>query len=36
MPEVGFELTILVFEREKVVHALDSPATVIGIIQIFA
>jgi hypothetical protein len=30
MPRVGFELTTLVFERAKTVHALDRPATVIG------
>jgi hypothetical protein len=30
MPQVGFELTILVFEREKTVHALDRVVTVIG------
>jgi hypothetical protein len=29
MPEVGFELTIPVFERAKTVHALDCAATVI-------
>jgi hypothetical protein len=28
---VGFETTILVFERAKTVHALDRAATVIGI-----
>jgi hypothetical protein len=30
MPEVGFEPTIPVFERAKIVHALDCEATVIG------
>jgi hypothetical protein len=30
MPRVGFELTILVFEWAKTVHALDRAATVIG------
>jgi hypothetical protein len=30
MPQVGFELTIPVFERVKIVHALDHTATVIG------
>jgi hypothetical protein len=30
MPRVGFEPTILEFEREKKVHILDSRATVIG------
>jgi hypothetical protein len=30
MPQVGFELTIPVFERVKTVHALDRAATVIG------
>jgi hypothetical protein len=29
MPEVGFEPTIQVFERENTVHALDRAATVI-------
>jgi hypothetical protein len=29
MPQVGFEHTTPVFEREKTVHALDSEATVI-------
>jgi hypothetical protein len=29
MPQVGFEPTIPVFERTKIVHALDRPATVI-------
>jgi hypothetical protein len=31
MPWVGFELTIPVFERAKMVHALDRAATVIGV-----
>jgi hypothetical protein len=30
MPEVWFEPTIPVFEREKTIHALDRAATVIG------
>jgi hypothetical protein len=30
MPQVGFETTIPVFEREKTVHALDCTATVVG------
>jgi hypothetical protein len=30
MPRMGFEPTILVFEREKTVHALDRAAPVIG------
>jgi hypothetical protein len=30
MPRVGFEPTILAFERTKTVHALDSVVTVIG------
>jgi hypothetical protein len=30
MPQVGFEPTIPVFEREKTVHALDRAASVIG------
>jgi hypothetical protein len=31
MSRVGFEPTIPVFERAKMVHAVDSAATVIGI-----
>jgi hypothetical protein len=31
MPRVGFEHTIAVFERTKTVHALNRPATVIGL-----
>jgi hypothetical protein len=31
MRPVGFELTIPVFERAKIVHASDRAATVIGI-----
>jgi hypothetical protein len=31
MPEVGFEPTIQVFERESTLHSLDRAATVIGI-----
>jgi hypothetical protein len=30
MPQVGFESTTPGFEREKIVHALYSAATVIG------
>jgi hypothetical protein len=30
MPRVGFEATILAFERAKTAHALDRAATVIG------
>jgi hypothetical protein len=30
MPKLGFDPTIPVFEREKIVHALDRAATVIG------
>jgi hypothetical protein len=30
MPRVGFEPTIPVFERAKMVHSLDRAATVIG------
>jgi hypothetical protein len=30
MPRVGFEPTIVVFERAKTVHVLDRAATVIG------
>jgi hypothetical protein len=30
MPQVGFELTIPVFERAKTGHALGRAATVIG------
>jgi hypothetical protein len=30
MPQVGFELTILVFEQAKTVHVLDPVATVGG------
>jgi hypothetical protein len=30
MPEVGFKSTIPVFERAKMVHALDRAANVIG------
>jgi hypothetical protein len=30
MPRLGFETTISVFERAKMVHALDCAATVIG------
>jgi hypothetical protein len=31
MPQVGFELTISVFEGAKTVHAFDREATAIGI-----
>jgi hypothetical protein len=31
-PQVGFEPTIPVFVREKIVHALDREATVIGVL----
>jgi hypothetical protein len=31
MPLVGFEPTIAVFERAKIVHTLDPAATVIGL-----
>jgi hypothetical protein len=31
MPQVGFELTIQVFEWAKMVHALNRAATVIGL-----
>jgi hypothetical protein len=31
MPQVGFELTIPVFERAKTFHALKGVATVIGL-----
>jgi hypothetical protein len=30
MPQVGFELTIPVFERAKTVHAFEPATTVIG------
>jgi hypothetical protein len=30
MPEVGFELTIPVFQRAKTVYALERAATVMG------
>jgi hypothetical protein len=30
MPHAGFEPTIQVFERTKIVHALDRAATLIG------
>jgi hypothetical protein len=33
MSQVGFELTIPVFERAKTVHALDRAANVIGSIK---
>jgi hypothetical protein len=31
MPQIGFELTVPVFERPKIVHALGRAATVIGL-----
>jgi hypothetical protein len=31
MPRVGFEPTILVFDRAKTVHALDRAANVMGV-----
>jgi hypothetical protein len=31
MPQVGFEHTITVYERAKIVHALDRAATVTGV-----
>jgi hypothetical protein len=31
MPQVGFELTIPVFEREKTVLAFDGVANVVGL-----
>jgi hypothetical protein len=33
MPQVEFEPAIPVFERAKTVHALDSAATVIGVVE---
>jgi hypothetical protein len=30
MPQVGFEITIPVFEQAKTFHAIDRAATVIG------
>jgi hypothetical protein len=33
MSQVGFEHTILVFERVKTVHVLERAATVIGTLQ---
>jgi hypothetical protein len=35
MPRVGFEHTILVFDRAKTVHVLDRSATVIGCEQVW-
>jgi hypothetical protein len=32
MPYVGFEPTILMFERAKTVHVLDRAATVLGLV----
>jgi hypothetical protein len=32
MPRVGFDPTILAFERTKTVHVLDRATTVIGIV----
>jgi hypothetical protein len=34
MPEVGFEPTIPMLERAKIVHALDRTATVIGTVEV--
>jgi FAD synthase len=34
IPRVGFEPTLLEFERARTVHALDRAAAVIGILQI--
>jgi hypothetical protein len=34
MPRVGFEPTILAFERANTVHALDCAATVIGLVSL--
>jgi hypothetical protein len=34
MPRVGFEPTFPVFERAKIVHALDRAATVIGSVKV--
>jgi hypothetical protein len=34
MPWVGFEPTILVFERAKTFHALDRAAAVIGLQEV--
>jgi hypothetical protein len=33
MPQVRFEPTTPVFEREKTVHALDRAATVVSVLQ---
>jgi hypothetical protein len=30
MPQVGFEPTVLVFERAKTVHALDQSCSIVG------
>jgi hypothetical protein len=35
MAQVGFEPTIPVFERRKIVHALDRAATVIGVVKTY-
>jgi hypothetical protein len=35
MPRVGFETTILAFERTKMVHALDRASTVVSIAEIY-
>jgi hypothetical protein len=32
MPQVGFDPMITVFERAKIIHALDRAATVIGLL----
>jgi hypothetical protein len=35
MPRLGFEPTTPVFERAKMVHALDRVATVLGLLYIY-
>jgi hypothetical protein len=35
MPQVGFEPTIPVFERAKIVHVLDLGATAIGLVAVY-
>jgi hypothetical protein len=34
MPQMGFEPTIPVFQKQKAVHALDRAAAVIGLVKI--
>jgi hypothetical protein len=34
MPRVGFDPTIIAFERTKTVHALDRAATVISVVMV--